>query len=199
MQLKLIQKPASEIITLEETKNYLRVDHNYDDALILDFIKATREAIEAIIQKSIMKQVWEYHLDNSSICKFDFGDSNYPSIFGDIIRIPLPKPPVMHILSVLIDGKECEGNKYFLEKVSSQFCLCINCKRITGLKRKIDIQVTYEAGIADTVENVPYQLKLANLMLVANAYQERFTYKQSSVISKGVRQLLDPFLNLRIF
>ena len=146
-----------------------------------------------------MKQIWEYQLDNRSICKFDFGESNYPSVFGDIVRIPLPKPPVMHILSVTIDGRECETNEYYLEKVCSQFCLCVKCKSITGLKRKIDIQITYEAGIADIVENVPYQLKLANLMLVANAYQERFTYKQNGVISKGVRQLLDPFLNLRIF
>jgi hypothetical protein len=40
---------------------------------------------------------------------------------------------------------------------------------------------------------------LANFMLVANAYQERFSYNSNGIISKGVQQLLDPFLNLRIF
>ena len=199
MHLKLVQKPTSEIITLEETKNYLRVDHDFDDALILDFIKGTREAIESIIQKSIMKQVWEYQLDNKALCKCDFGESNYPSVCGDIMRIPLPKPPVMQILSVVADERECIRNEYFLERVCSQFCLCLNGKRIIKQRRKIDICITYEAGISDAVENVPYQLKLANLMLVANAYQERFTYKPNGVISRGVRQLLEPFLNLRIF
>lgn len=115
------------------------------------------------------------------------------------MRIPLPKPPVMRILSVVANGRECERNEYLLEKIGSQFCLCLNCKQIVKQKRKIEVCITYEAGIADVAENVPYQLKLANLMLVANAYQERFTYKSNGVISRGVRQLLEPFLNLRIF
>lgn len=199
MQLNLVKKPTCEIVTLEEAKNYLRIDHNYDDDLILNFIQATREAIESIIQKSIMKQIWSYQLDNSSICKFDAGESNYPSIFGNIIKIPLPKPPVMEILSVVIDDRECEKKEYYLEKVCNQFCLCVSCKNIIGKKRKVQITIEYAAGIADDVKNIPYQLKLANLMLVANAYQERFSYKQHGVISQGVRQLLDPFLNLRIF
>lgn len=199
MQLNLIKKPSCEIITLEEAKNYLRIDHDYDDDLILNFIQATREAIESIIQKSIMKQVWSYQLDNRSICNFDSGESNYPSVFGDIMRIPLPKPPIMEILNVVIDDKVYEKKAYYLDQTGGQFYLCVSCANIIGKKRKVLITIEYAAGIADSVQNIPYQLKLANLMLVANAYQERFSYKQQGVISQGVRQLLEPFLNLRIF
>ncbi|MDR2067793.1 MAG: head-tail connector protein [Holosporaceae bacterium] len=199
MQLNLIKKPESEIISLQETKNYLRLDHDFDDNLIASTIKSTREALESIIQKSILKQTWEYVLDNCSICNFDFGESDYPSIFCDIIKIPLPKPPIMKIVSVTIDGKEQKEVKYSVEKINYKFCLCVNCGKSICRRNKISIKIVYKAGIADKVDNIPYQLKLANLMLVANAYQERFSYKQDGVISQGVKQLLSPFLNLRIF
>ncbi|MDR0632225.1 MAG: head-tail connector protein [Holosporaceae bacterium] len=199
MHLNLIKKPSEEIISLAETKNYLRVDHDFDDNLISGLIKSTREAIESIIQKSILKQVWEYGLDNYSICDFDFKEGDYPSIFCGTMTIPLPKPPIIKIVSVEVDDREIDSQKYSLERRRGKFCLCINDGSIFKSRRKISISVRYEAGIADSVENIPYQLKLANLMLVANAFQERFSYEQNNVISQGVRQLLNPFLNLRIF
>ncbi|MDR3187465.1 MAG: head-tail connector protein [Holosporaceae bacterium] len=199
MQLNLIKKPESEIISLQETKNYLRIDHDFDDTLIVNTIKSTREALESIIQKSILKQTWEYALDKCSICNFDFGESDYPTIFCDIIKIPLPKPPIIKIVSVMIGEKEQKEGKYSVEKINHKFCLCISYGKSISHRNRISIKVVYEAGIADKVENIPYQLKLANLMLVANAYQERFSYKQDGVISQGVKQLLSPFLNLRIF
>ncbi|MDR1982794.1 MAG: head-tail connector protein [Holosporaceae bacterium] len=200
MELNLIEKPSSEIITLEEAKNYLRIDHDFDDNLILSFIRSTREAMESIIQKSIMKQTWEYKLHDSSICDFDFHESDYPSIFSGTMRITLPKPPIIKIISVAVDEAEINPGKYSLEKVSNKFYLCVNSEKFFSVsRRKISVNVVYEAGIADCVENIPYQLKLANLMLVANAFQERYSYKQNSVISQGVKQLLGPFLNLRVF
>jgi uncharacterized phiE125 gp8 family phage protein len=155
--------------------------------------------MESIIQKSILKQIWEYRLDNYSMCDFDFKESDYPSIFCGTMMIPLPKPPIIKIISVEVDNLEVDSQKYSLEKNRTRFCLCIKDRSIFKSKRRISIAVRYEAGIADSVENIPYQLKLANLMLVANAFQERFSYEQNGVISQGVKQLLSPFLNLRIF
>jgi hypothetical protein len=199
MQLNLIEKPSDEIITLEETKNYLRIDHNFDDNLILCLIKSTREAMESIIQKSIMKQTWEYTFDRNSICEFDFGKSDHPSIFGNTLRILLPKPPIIRIVSVKINNRTINPQKYSLEKVNDKFCLCVSDRGVFSDGRKISMAIIYEAGVADRVENVPYQLKLANFMLAANAYRERFSCSSGGNISKGVRQLLDPFLNLRVF
>ncbi|MDR0580726.1 MAG: head-tail connector protein [Holosporaceae bacterium] len=199
MQLNLLEKPSEEIITLVETKNYLRIDHDFDDNLITAIIKSTREAMEAIIQKSILKQVWEYKLDNMSIGNFDFQEGNYPSLYCNSVRIPLPKPPIREIISASVDNRELNLDKYSLEKTNDKFCLCVDRKHLFRNRRKISITIKYSAGIVDSAENIPYQLKLANLMLVANAFQERFLYPQNSIVSQGVKQLLHPFLNLRIF
>ena len=164
MQLNLIEAPSDEIITLKEAKNYLRIDHDFDDNLISAFIKSTREAMEAIIQKSIMKQTWEYKLNNTSIYSLNFGKSDYPCILGGNVMIPLPKPPIMEIINVNIDDREVEASKYSLEKTSNKFCLCIGSGELFKNKRKITITIKYHTGITESIENVPYQLKLANLM-----------------------------------
>ncbi|MDR0968397.1 MAG: head-tail connector protein [Holosporaceae bacterium] len=198
MQLNLIEQPASEIVTLGEAKNYLRIDHDFDDNLILNLIKSTREAIETTIQKSIVKQTWEYKLDRESVSNFKPGNSSYPNIFCGVMRIPLPKPPIMKIILVEIDDREIDPKKYSLETINERFCLCLNDPKLFQNKRKISVRIIYETGISEDPENIPYQLKLANLMLVANAFQERFSYPQNGFVSQGVKRLLSPFLNLGV-
>ena len=199
MQLSLVEKPREEIVSLEEAKNYLRISHDFDDQLLNMIIKSTREAMESIIQKSVIIQTWKYTINNDSICCSSIQKDDFPIIRRDVVRIPLPKPPVARIISVKIDDQEIENKHYTLEKIHSKFCLCLSSKKAFNEKRKAAITVEYEAGISDKKENIPYQLKFANLILIANAYQERYSYNQNSVISQGVKQLLEPFLNLRVF
>lgn len=199
MKLTLVQTPTEEIITLSEVKNYLRIDHDFDDNLLKMLIKSTREAMESIIQKSVMNQIWRYEIGIDALTGFYSDKADFPTISYGCVNIPLPKPPVIKILSLIANGSEVDKEKYMLERIDSKFCLCFSYKKIIERKAIFPIIITYETGIANKVENIPYQLKLANLMLIANAYQERYSYNQNNVISQGVKQLLTPFLNLRIF
>jgi hypothetical protein len=198
MQLNLIEGPTSEIITLDEVKNYLRIDHDVDDNLISVFIKSTREAIESIIQKSIMKQTWEYVIKNQPLSSFYFGGEDCPNMFKNTFKISLPKPPVRNIICVKSREYEIDPAQCSLDIINNKFCLCIHSRHFFTGKAKISVSVRYEAGISDRVENIPYQLKLANLMLTANAFRERYSYSSNGAAFQGVRQLLSPFLNLRI-
>lgn len=199
MQLTLVKKPLQEIISLEEVKNYLRIDHDFDDNLLRTLISSTRAAMEAIIQKSIMIQTWEYVLNIDSLADFYSENTELPTISYGVINIPLPKPPVIKIVELTAGGTVINAEHYALEKINTKFCLCFAYRKIMTKNSMFPIVIRYEAGIADKIENVPYQLKLANLMLIANAYQERYSYNQNSIISQGIKQLLTPFLNLRIF
>lgn len=199
MKLALIEQPTDEIITLKETKNYLRIDHDFDDDLLNMLIKSTRTAMEAIIQKSIMSQTWEYTIDHNSVSNSRYERRDIANVSCGIVTIPLPKSPVVNILSVKMGNETVESAAYCLEKFTNKYCLILNCKNLPSKKVKYPIVIRYKSGISTTVENVPYQLKLANLMLVANAYQERYSYSQNNVISQSVKELLMPFLNLRIF
>lgn len=199
MQLSLVEKPHEEIVSLEETKNYLRISHDFDDSLLEIMIRSTREAMESIIQKSVMAQTWKYTINNDFITSACVQEDDFSSICYDVFRIPLPKPPVVKIIRVKADDTELDSQSYMLEKFNSKFYLSISSKKIFTANRKASIAIEYTAGISDKKENIPYQLKLANLMLIANAYQERYSYNQNSFVSQGVKRLLEPFLNLRFF
>ncbi|MDR1551673.1 MAG: head-tail connector protein [Holosporaceae bacterium] len=198
MQLNLIEKSSEEIITLEEAKNYLRVSHDFDDHLINGLIKSARGIIESFIQKSILKQVWEYRLKDCSKGHGPLKWDGFQRIIGGIATILLPNPPILKIVSVGTRDHEIDPSSYSFEQRGSQYFLCINDTSFFRNREANSITIRYEAGIADSVDSIPYQLKLASLMLIANAFQERFSCGQGDVIPPGIRQLLSPFLTIRI-
>lgn len=193
MQLTLTKQPESEIISLKEAKDYLHISHEFDDSLINLLIKSTREAIETIVQKSIIKQTWEYVVFREEFSNLN--SDGCPCILGSLIKVPLPRPPVLEILEIKMDDKTIDKRKIKLERINNNFYIYI--ENLKNFEKSNRLTIIYNAGIALTAENVPYQIKLANLMLVANAYQDR--YQPRNYISSGVKELLAPFLNLRIF
>lgn len=106
MKLVLKEEPQEEIITLQEAKNYLRINHDFDDELIKMFIKSTRAAMESIVQKSILAQTWEYTIDEDSVCKSSLKRDDVVQASRGKITIPLPKSPVVDILKVKMKGKQ---------------------------------------------------------------------------------------------
>ena len=200
MKLILKEEPKEEIITLEEAKNYLRINHDFDDELIKMFIKSTRCAMEAIIQKSILAQTWEYIIDSDSVCKSKQKRLDIVRCSYGKITIPLPKSPVVDVLSVKMNFKKLKETAYSWDWVKGKCALLtINCKDLDSKNLEYPIKIKYRAGIAEVADNVPYQIKLANLMLLANAYQERYSFSQTTFISQSVKDMLVPFLDLRFF
>ncbi len=112
-----------------------------------------------------------------------------------MVKIPMPRPPVLDIVKVVVDDKIVDNRKIRLEKINNTFFLYIN--NIRNFENAKKIEIIYDAGIALFPTSVPYQIKLANLMLVANAYQDK--YHSTYQMPCGIRELLSPFLNLRIF
>jgi uncharacterized phage protein (predicted DNA packaging) len=198
VNLRLIEAAVDEIISLKEAKEYLRIDHDFDDEVITTLIKSTREAMESVVQKTILKQTWEYTIYNDIINNLTAKGEKHPSFSNGLLTIPLPKPPIIKIIHVTLDSKELELRQYRFEKIGARFSVSIIYRSIPNYKNVKAIAITYEAGIVENAKEVPYQLKLANLMLLANAYQERYSYKSEGIMSAGVRQLLSPFLNLRL-
>lgn len=193
MKLTLLEKTKQELISLAEAKNYIRIDQNCDDNLIDTFISATREAMESILQKSIIKQKWMYQVDAKDINYIELEAKNLSDISSTKAKIPLPRPPVITIEKITINYKNGRSKilEDFEEKSDHQFYVLINREEIRPSVKNIEI--IYCAGIAENPENVPYQLKLANLMLVANAYKNRFTYDSSELMPKSIEKLLAPF------
>jgi hypothetical protein len=193
-----MEKPSFEIVSLKEAKNYLHIDHDFDDELIQTIITSTREAMESIVQKSIVKQTWSYVIRIDALSSLRCDGLHHPCVSSNMVGIPLPKPPILKIVSVSVNDHKIDEEKYVLEKQLSRFCVFIPREDILGKDAATDVSIVFEAGMADSPANIPYTLKLANLMMVSNAYNERYSYKSDGFMTQAIRQLLNPFLTLRV-
>ncbi len=63
MSAILLESPSSEPLSLAEAKNFLRVEHDADDALIGALIAAARGQVEAATRRVLITQVWRLALD----------------------------------------------------------------------------------------------------------------------------------------
>ena len=58
MPALLLAGPASEPLTLAEAKEFLRVDHDAEDALITSMIVAARATVETLTRRALIDQSW---------------------------------------------------------------------------------------------------------------------------------------------
>ena len=59
----LLTGPVAEPLSLAQAKNFLRVEHDADDDLILALIAAARIQVEAETHRALMTQTWRLVLD----------------------------------------------------------------------------------------------------------------------------------------
>jgi hypothetical protein len=120
MRSALITPPTDEPITLAEAKRHLRVDHDAEDADILDLIKAARERIEAEVDRALITQTRDLVLDgwpygggyyNRAIRQRGEGPGWLPSVGGCPIEVPWP--PLQSVASITYVGTD--GNPHVLD------------------------------------------------------------------------------------
>lgn len=87
--------PAAPIVTLDEAKEHLRIDHSDDDAYITTLISVATTAVSERLERSLGVTTWDYRIDSADIC------------WGFDIR--LPNPPLIEVVSVkYVDADDAE-------------------------------------------------------------------------------------------
>lgn len=61
---KLITAPVTEPVTLQELKDFMRIDSTADDTLLTSLIKSARIACEQYQNRAYITQTWELALDD---------------------------------------------------------------------------------------------------------------------------------------
>lgn len=146
MILRLVTPPEVEPVTVEEAKQYLRIDTNEEDGMLESLIKAAREVLEQYTLRAFLRQTWELVLDQ-------------PDRY-----IYLPRPPVIRVEELEAGGKILEPGQY--ELVAGEVLVF---KVATGG----GVRVRYVAGFGDSPEDVPAMIRQAILMLAGHMYENR--------------------------
>lgn len=152
--INIISEEENTIITLNEIKNFLRIDFSDDDDLLKKSLNTATKQCEIAISQTLNKKTYKL------------------SFYNQVNKIvKLNNPPIINITSVKTvdtEGKEIEINQdlYNLDIISG--ILIFKCQ----LNNFYRIDIVYSAGY----ENVPEDLKQGILFHVAKMYEDKCGY-----------------------
>jgi uncharacterized phiE125 gp8 family phage protein len=184
----LLTGPAIEPMSLEETKTFLRIEHNDEDQLIAALIAGARSHIEAQTQTALIAQDWRVVLDA------------WPQPGRIIVR---PGPLKALNATRVFD---CNGDPHMIDPQAvapdfgaSTLAFVPWAMPVPGrIAAGIEIDVT--VGFGDDAEDVPESLRQAIRMVVAHWYENRgfMGGNQNASSPATVAALIAPYRMLSI-
>ncbi len=179
MVWKILVQPASEPISVEEVKEYARIDGSEEDNLLTSLIESCRIKIENFLGKALINRTIELTFDNW----------NSHDIF-------LPQPPLVSITSVVtLDEDDTEttyaATNYYIrtESIPGQLIVKKDSLLPTNIERYIGgFKITYIAGYGTNPEQMPAPIRKALKEFVTEIYEKRIP----DVDGEGKGKILPP-------
>ncbi|MDB5624203.1 MAG: hypothetical protein JWR73_5 [Tardiphaga sp.] len=157
----LLSPPAIEPWTLSEAKNFLRVAHADDDAVITSLIAAARGQIEAQTRCGLIAQTWRIARDH------------WPEDGRVALRIGPPRNVVAaRVFDAAGNARVVDAGRFVLDKAAGviaapPWSLPQPGRAVAGIE--LDVEIGFGANAA----SVPQLLRHAVRSLVAHWYDNR--------------------------
>lgn len=148
MAIEILEGPAGEPVSLAEAKLRLRVEHDAEDSLIADLIRAARETLERSLGRALISRRLRQG--------FEAGQLRGP-------RISLAFSPLIQVLSVQANGASIP----VLRMQTDPACIELASVPIAG-----DVLIEYIAGYGQA-QDVAQSLRDSILAMVARGYDQR--------------------------
>lgn len=188
MGLKLVTAPSSAVLSLDEMKNYLRLETSFtaDDSLLSSLIKAGTLKIEQFIHSGLISQTWDLWLDaiptvnkkndwwdgtrqGSIVTYFSLSDSislrmgNIRSVVSFTSYDLDNNATVFASTNYIVDDKNLEGR------------LVLNNGSVwpVNLRSRNAVQIRFKTGFGTDKSQVPDDIKNALKLIVGHFYENR--------------------------
>lgn len=174
-------EPTQEPATLQEVKEYLRLEDSVDERNLRPMLETARRYAEEYLGRALMSQTIELYLDA-------FADQNdplwegiktgpYMNFYKDYIT--LPRPPCASVSSVITYDDEdtattFAASKYYVDTAREPARIVLRTGETfpTALRVANAIKVTYVAG-ATSPYNIPEPIRMGVLQHIAYLYEHR--------------------------
>jgi hypothetical protein len=178
--VSVITQPAIEPVTLDEAKNYARIDVSDDDQLIAAYISAARDAAEQYTRRSFITKTLKLSLDlQCSETPFVAGTFDAPitSLYSGLPSvISLSHGRVQSISSVVTYDLTNAAATYSAANYTlNSGRLILNYGAIwpSNIRQYGGCEITYVAGYGSAATDVPQAIRTAILMHVQEMYDSR--------------------------
>ena len=181
------KQPGVEPLTLEEVKDYLRVDTTSEDDLITSFITAARRQVEARTLRPLITQTWLLSLDFSDISEIVY-----------INKFPLQSVYSITYTDLNGDDQTMYETDYIVD-FNSNPCRVQFINLPSTINNQINaMQIYFDCGYGDLASDVPEDIKLAIKYIIGHYYENRqdvVTGTQVNEIPQSSQFLLEPYRN----
>lgn len=177
MNLNLVTPPATEPVSVDEAKLFLRVDTTADDALITSLVKSARQKGEELSRRAFITQTWKLVLN----------------CWPDDWVLKMKRSPLQSVTSVTyIDWYQNSAvwTDYLVDTNSVPGRIIFRSVPGVALLNTGGIVIEFVAGYGAAATDVPERFKDAIKALVGYWYENRQT-------SDIPRDLAMPFISER--
>jgi len=175
-------KPAVEPITLTEVKAQIGLDTNDDDTILTLYIEASRNFAETITGLSLITQKWLMTIDRWPMSGGEWWDGVRDGAIGDLQStgraqaVYLPRYPLQSIETMTADSQAITVADVFVvdtQEKPGRLVLKSGSTFPPVSESANGIQILYVSGYGLTAADVPADLRLALIMMVAHLYGHR--------------------------
>ena len=200
MQATCLVPPASEPVSLEEAKSWLRLDSGDEDAIVTALVASARAAVEAATSKLLVMQTWRLVLDEWPRVATGFCSVAPPG--SAMLTIPLG--PVASITAIRIydasgTPQVVSPATYALRGAPDDRWIDFIAAPPSPSRTRAGIEIDIVAGFGAPAD-VPQPLRQAILMLVARLYENRGDGMEPAPehLRGAVHSLIAPFRRPRL-
>lgn len=201
--LTVTTEPTAEPLSLQEVKEYLRVDDATDERVVRPLILAARQFAEEHMGIAIMQQTLKFEVDTAVDTDSPLweGMRTAPDINYYKNYIALPRNPVISVTSVKTyddsdNATVFATSKYYVDNSRQPARIVLRTGQTfpSALRVANAIEVIYVAGYT-TAYSVPEPIRLGMLQHIAYMYEHRGDmYEAKSGLPPLLRQLYAPYV-----
>lgn len=155
MQLKRLLVSSDELVSLEELKEHMRIEHEDEDSLLKGLLRSAYDWVEQFTCRSLLTTQWCF--------------TSLPLKKGSEINVCLPFPNLIGVESV--HHVFTEDHKEFVKRfvVEGKNGLSYVCL----LSKGMPVEIIYKSGFGARSEEVPDTIRQAIKVLAAYWYENR--------------------------
>lgn len=172
MDLKQVTDAALEPLSLEETKDHLRVDHNDDDSYIEPLIVSVRKWAEIFLNRALITQTWDLFLER------------FPHSSSAMIEIPWPELQSITTIKYqdISDIQQTWASSNYVVDINREIGRVVTVQDgeyPSTFGHIHDVEIRFIAGYGSNPADVPRAIIQAMLLRIGHFYERR---EDSSVV-----------------
>lgn len=183
---ELVAGPVAEPLTRAQVKDFLRIDHDDEDALVDALISAARRFVEAHTGRVLMAQSWRLTRDG------------WP---GSGVLVS-PVAPVRAILAAQVRGLDGQDiavpEEALMVGRGGSGLIHVDLLHVPQAMGRDAVSIIVEAGYGADAADVPADLVQAVRLLAAHFYEHREGAGDATRLPEVVRTLLAPYRLVRL-